>query len=449
MKNRYYNMLLAVLIVFVAVCLIPAASFAQENTDKGAADEKTATAEGRKMDSEAQAALQEAQRRYETNPEDLAAVREPLINYLASPPADRLTPDTLYQMLGQFWYIDEKNDKRVEEARKIYKLGWEAFPDDDGMLLNYAVTTYEFANETLDKDNVEAANTLFVDSGRLFEKYYEVMPEKDIKYLEYAAQTYYQAENLEEAKRVFVKMIGLTETPKDNWLLQTIGICQAQDDSKEEEKYIRLALDYFPMEKKYWKLLANASLAKAATTNNDKYYTEATAAFEIATRVELPDSKSDWRTLIDLYNFLGLPLRSAEATQEGLDMLAKDSTEEEQQLAIAEAYARGARVDKAVSFLDGCIAKNPSYELKLKKATILYDARRNEEALAALDDCIAAKSNAYEAYYRKGWIAWDMKKWEMAKAAFGEAANSREDTIRFTSENALEMLASLDQARSE
>jgi len=426
MKNRFYIKLFAALVIFMAVCSTSAPLFAQEDQGQG---EEAASEEGRKMSREAQEALVETQRRYETNPEDLAAVREPLITYLKTPVDP--TPITVYQMLGQFWYIDEKNDKHVEEAQKVYKLGHEAFPEDEGIMLNYAVTTYELER--------------FEDAAPLFEKYYGMMAEKDIKYLEYAAQTYYMVEDLKNAKRVFLQMLDQTKNPediKDTWMVQIIGICQAMEDSKEEEKYIRMALDYFPMEKKYWRYLANISLSK-------EDYTGGTAALEIATRVQLPDQKSEWRSLIELYNYLGLPLRSAESIQEGLDLLAAESTEEEQQLAIAEAYARGARVDKAVSYLDSVIAKSPSYELKIKKATILYDARRNEEALAALDDCIAMKKNAYDAYYMKGWVAWDMENWSLAKEAFGEAANSREETTRYSSENALEMLASLDEAKAK
>jgi tetratricopeptide (TPR) repeat protein len=203
-----------------------------------------------------------------------------------------------------------------------------------------------------------------------------------------------------------------------------------------------MALDYFPLEKKYWRYLAQAELAK-------EDYKAGTAAFEIATRIALPDKKNEWRTLIDLYNYLGLPLRTAESIQIGLDLLAEESTKEEQQLAIAEAYARGARVDKAVSYLDSVIAKAPSYKLRIKKATILYEARRNAEAIAALDACIDMKSNAYDAQYMKGWVAWDMKDWKMAKKAFGEASNARDENMRYISENALEMLVSLDEARAK
>lgn len=423
MKIKSYKKLFTALVFFMAVCLIPGMLFAKESEGQG---EGETTEDGRKYSVECQEALVEAQRRWETNPEDLAAAREPLINFLKAPVEP--IPSTFYQMLGQFWHIDEKNEKSVEEAQKIFKIGFEAFPEDSGMLFNYAVTTYELEH--------------YNDAGPLFEKYYEMSEEHDIQYLEYAASAFYAADNLKEAKRVYVKIIGLVETPKDSWMQTIIGICQIQEDTKETEKYIRMALDYFPLEKKYWKLLAGIYGEK-----DD--YTGVAAAYEIATRIKLPEDKSEWQNLIEIYNYLGLPLRSAVSIQMGLDLLAAASTEEEQQIKIAEAYARGARVDKAVSYLDSVIAKNPSYTLKIKKATILYEARRNEEAMAALEDCIAEKANAYDAYYMKGWVAWDMKDWDVAERAFEEASVSREETIRYYAENALEMLKSLEKAKSE
>ena len=153
-----------------------------------------------------------------------------------------------------------------------------------------------------------------------------------------------------------------------------------------------------------------------------------------------------------------MPLRSAERTQEGFDLLVKDgtendqeATEKEQHLAVADAYAQGARVDKAVAYLDSVVAKDPSYayDLKLRKASILYEARRNEEALAALDDCIAMNARAYDVHYMKAWIAWDMKDWDLAEEAFDAASSSKEDQVRLTSEDALIMLTDLETARTK
>ncbi len=433
MKNRPYIKLFVMLFLFMALCLVSTSLYAQESNNQDSKKEETAADEGRKMTREAQEALLEAQRRYQTAPDDLASARQPLIDYLATPQAQEETPpQMLYEMLGQFWYNDDKADKHMEEARKIYKAGYEAYPEDDNLLLDYAVTSF--------------ASDKPAEAAPLFEKYYEQNQAHDIKYLEYAGGAYYSANNFKEAKRVYVKMIGLAtkDQLKPAWFDSLIYICEAMEDSAESEKYIKLALDHYPMEKKYWKLWANARYQKEDLK-------AATACYEIGARVEKPTDKTEWRTLIDLYNYLGLPLRSAKSIQMGMDLLAKekDSSVEKQELAVADAYARALRVDKAVAYLDSVIAKTPTYDLKLKKATILYNARRNKEAMAALDDCIAMDKKAYSAYFMKGMVAWDMKEWKIAEDAFDNASSAKDDTIRLNSKDALDMLADLDKAKNE
>ena len=67
--------------------------------------------------------------------------------------------------------------------------------------------------------------------------------------------------------------------------------------------------------------------------------------------------------------------------------------------------------------------------------------------MAVLDECIAMDAKAWDAYYLKGWVAWDLKDWETAKKAFDKATNSKDH--RPVAQDALDMLASLDEAKSK
>ena len=426
MKRAPYIKLSAVLLL-AAVYLFSLGALghlkAQENRENKGKEEAE---EGRKMSREAQEALVEANRRLETKPDDYAAAREPLVNFLAVPQPDPI-PVMMYQMLGQLWYADEKNKKHIEEARKVFKAGFEAFPDNGQLLLNYAVTTYE-----LEK---------FADAAPLFEKYYELDPKHEVKYLEYAAAAYYTAEDLKNAKRVYVRIIGSAEKPETKWLDSIIAICTAQEDNAETEKYIRMALRNYPMEKKYWNLMAQVFYGK-------EDYKGAASVLEIATRVQAPEKDSEWKTLVDLYNYINLPLRAARGLQQELPLMKKGGTsEEDQQILVAEAYARGMRVDKAVAYLDAILAKNTTFKLLMEKGKVLYNARRNKEAIEVLDQCIAMNPKAYNAYIMKGWALWDMKEWKTAKKAFNGALNSKDYGLQ--AQDALDMLASLDEAQAK
>jgi tetratricopeptide (TPR) repeat protein len=396
--------------------------------DSGETEDGAATSDGRKMSREAQVALVEAQRRMTTEPDNYASAREPLVQYLVTPQEEPI-PETVYMMLGQLYYVDKSDEKNVEEANKIYKTAYAAFPENESFLLNYAVTTYEI-------DHLSEA-------AALFEKYYDVSEEKDMQFLENAAGLYFSVEDLKNAKRIFLRMIDLVEVPESGWLQNIIGICQLQENVEETEKYIWLSLKYYPMEKKFWDYLYYVYSAKEDLKG-------ATAAMEIASRIVTPSTGDAWQNLITLYNYLGLYNRSADTLKAGFDLIVEKTGErEETHLSIADFYARAGKVDNAIAYLDSAIAKNPSYNLKIKKAEILYDARRNEEALAALDDCIAENSRAYDAYYMKGWIAWDMKDWRTAEEAFDVSSSSKDDIIRVNSKNCLDMLADLEVARTK
>jgi len=250
--------------VLITICISLSVAFAQT---KSAGPEEKETLENApspasvsqvvpQISGEAQIALVEAQRRFEANPEDLASAREPLVEYVETYPEDSV-PLMIYQMLGQFWYIDEQNNKHIEEAQKVYKAGYEAFPEDDGMLLNYSVTTYELANESLNKDDIEAAKKLIMAAAGLFEEYYNLNEKHEAKYLEYAAASYIAAGNLTEAKRVSFQLVDSTASPEARWFDIAINLCQETEDSENEEYYIHQAMDFYPSEDKFKKLLAN------------------------------------------------------------------------------------------------------------------------------------------------------------------------------------------------
>ncbi len=434
MKKRPFFKLFAVTALSMAVCLVSlgsstsvlAAGISKTDEDK----EKSAN-EGRRISPEAQAALVEAQRRRETDPDDLAAARQPLIEFVAAPSAamtegENPIPLVMYQMLAQLWYQDTDAKDNMQEALKIFKAGHEAYPEDEMLLRNYAVSAYELEQ--------------FAVAAPLFERYYDLSETHEVKFLSYAAAAFYIGENLKESKRVYIRMIDAVEIPESTWLEQIISICMEQEDQPEVDKYIKMALEFYPMERKYWNLMANSFLTK-------EDYRGATSAYEIAAFVESPDKKGQWKNLIELYNYVGLPLRSAKSIQKGLNLLAEGGQPEDQHILVAEAYARGARVDRAISYLDGILAKNKNFKLLMAKGKILYEARRNKEAIAVFDECIEMNAKAWDAYRMKAFAAWDLKEWEVAKEAFDSMLNSKD--YRLMAQDGIAMLEDLDKAKAE
>jgi tetratricopeptide (TPR) repeat protein len=364
---------------------------------------------------EAQEALVEAQRLYQNN--EYAKARAPLLRFLATESEE--VPAVLYQMLATCWYLDDN----PEEARKVYEKGYAAYPKNEDMLYNYAAVSYELED--------------FMKAGQLFEELYDVKKEKDLEMLYQAAVCYYTAEELGEAVRIFEKMIDLSEEPESSWFETIISIYMEEGNNDKAEEYVLRALDIFPLMRRYWELLAAIRLDKSN-------YRGAASALEIGFTIQPPEERNKWANLLDLYNYLRVPLRTAKSLE---TLMKMNAATEEDYIRIAQAYEATLRVDKAVSFLESVISKNPSKKLLFEKARILYDARRNKEAIEVLDECLRADPDNGYAYVLKGFAAWDMEDWKKMKEAFTMAQNFSE--YKLQAREALAVVEDLERAKSD
>jgi len=395
-------------LMFITCSLVCTSSY-------GYAQEKEEGGETRDFTREAQVALVEAQEFYSND--EYAKARTPLLEYLATEPEE--VPVVLYQILATCWYLDGN----YEEAQKVYAEGYSAYPKSEEILYNYAAVSYELEE--------------YIKSAQLFEELYDVKVEKDLEILYQAAVCYYTAEELEEAVRVFDKMIDLSEKPESSWFETIISIYMEEGNNDKAEEYILKALDVFPLMRKYWQFLAGIRL-------DESNYRGAASALEIGYTIEPPEERNQWTNLLDLYTYLRVPLRTAKSLE---TLMEENAATEEDYIRIAQAYADTFRVDKAVSFLDSVISKNSSKDLLFEKARILYDARRNKEAIKALDECLAVDPDNGYAHILKGFAAWDMEDWKKMKEAFIMAQNFSKYKVQ--AKEALAVVEDLERARSE
>ncbi len=369
--------------------------------------------EGPRLTREAQLAMVNAQELM--GKEDNAGALKTLLDFLATGP--EFIPETMYLMLGALYYYEEN----LEESVKAYEKGHNAFPDSENMALQYSVML----------TNAQKYDR----AAPMFEKVYEMITKKDIKYLINAAKCYYLAEKLEDSKRVFKRLIKMTDPPEKDWYDSIIRIAEDQQNSQEAEGYVMEALTFYPMEVKYWNVLASLRQQQEDIRGT-------ASAYDIATHVKPPEGINQWKILIQLYNYLNVPLRAATKMQKTFDI---EKPKEKDHITIANAYVRAMKTDEAVAYLDKVIAKERSVNLMLEKAKILYDARRNKQAIEALDQLLAADPKNEEAYIMKGWVAWDMKEWDAAEDAFEKVINDKD--LRQQAKEALGGLTSLKEAR--
>jgi len=376
------------------------------------------------MSREAQKALYSAQEAMRL--EKFAAARNLLVDYRATltdeqKQLDENLPNMFYHFLAQTWIAEDN----LKEARKIFKEGWDRYPDDEYMMLNYAITTYNTEN--------------FAEAAPLFEKIYEVRKEKDSRYLQQAATAYYQIENFQEAKRVLKQMFGLPEPAKPEWYQMIIQICMELNQVKEAESYVLQYLKEDPLKSDYWVLFAQMRL-------DQEDYKGGASALEISYHIKDPDKISRYEDLAELYNYLNAPLKAAKSLEMALKE-KKQAESNELKYKMIEIYKKALRFDKALSILDEMIAKAPTAKLYYDKARLLYDIQRMNEAIDILDECLKLDPKMGEAYILKGFAKWYLKDWNAARRTFDKAYEIK--NVRAQAEDAIAVLEDLEKAKDQ
>ncbi len=316
-----------------------------------------------------------------------------LDKYIESRPP--VVPLPVYELIAYIWL--EKEDH--EQARKYFKIMYNAQPDDPKILKNYALLTFQTKH--------------YAEAAVLFEQLYEVEEAtKPGGALPHAAQSYMLAEDLDNAKRVLERLVGLPGEPEARWYEVLISICLERNEMKDAERYIIDLLRLNPVQAKYWKYLAQIRMKR-------EEWRTATSDLEISHRVEAPKRQSEWMFLGDLYTTaVNAPLMGARCYKEAY----KDNSAEKGYLSISRIYQTAYRYDEAITTLNEGIKKNlMSAPLLLEKGRVLYEARRYKEAIVTLEECVKIDPKSGDAYFQMGLAAWTLKEWGTARTAFVQA----------------------------
>jgi len=372
--------------------------------------------EEEKLSREAQKALFEAQEAMKEPENDYAAAVQLLVDYAANKPPEENIPTVWYHMLGYAYSAQDK----MKEARQVFKDGHEADPDDENLLLNYAIATWEVEE--------------FAEAAAVFEKIYETREEKDVKFLRQSAAAWYQAEELLEAKRVLKRMLSLPVKPEADWYQTLINICMEMEQMDEAEGYVWEFLKFDPLQAEYWQLLAQLRL------DNDDYRSAA-SALEISYVIKEPKRKKSYEDLADLFAYLSAPLKAAAS----LENAYKDQKPSDKFMGLVDAYARAQRFSKALKYINQLIAEKRTGRLLLEKGNLLYNGGRIKEAIAAWDECIDVEPDKGECHILKGFAYWDLLDWENARSTFEVAMDNEEYELQ--AEDAIAVLDDLDAAK--
>ena len=197
---------------------------------------------------DAKKAMVEAQKLFENK--EVENARNVLQDYMDT--THDTIPADAYLMLGYYWY----NDKKLDEALKVFKEGYEAYPDNNDLMSYYGSTLYEMGE--------------FAEAAPLLEKRYEESESKDIRMLEAAAGAYYQLKSYDDTIRVVKEMIDSQYDPKPEWINMLIGIYQEQEEYNRAIEVIETYMAISGAPKETW--LKQIIACYYAQQNYEKMY---------------------------------------------------------------------------------------------------------------------------------------------------------------------------------
>jgi len=405
-KDIYFKIPTTVLAVCIFSLLFFSLSAFSAEKDGG---EIAKSVEKVRMSKETQAALVAAQDFIAQ--EDFKSAKQLLVDHLATNPEYK--PEALYAMLAYVSYSLEE----LDNAAKYLKEAYQAYPKES-LLINWASVLYE--SEKYD------------ESAAIFERAAGEYPEKRAEYLDKAVAGFYAGEKLSEAKRVLIKILNMQKEPDFKSYEKLFSLCEEMGQRDEARKYLVQMMNLDPLNSNYWQRLA-------IMYNEDEDYVGATGALEIAFNLKEP-KKSELDNLDQLYAYLNVPLRLAKSIQKRSDRTENDNKR------MIEAYLNAIRTDKAVSIIDEMFRKKKDADLLFQKGKILYEARKNKDAIKTLDECIALNPNKVEAYMLKGFCAWDLEDWNLAKESFKKAITDK--NYKRQASELITVIESLEEAKA-
>jgi len=248
--------------------------------------------------------------------------------------------------------------------------------------------------------------------------------------LEASAQTamehYPQA--LEAIDKAIERAQDMREAPPEQWYQLKLAVQLWMEKYSQAVDTLEIMIARWPEKSEYWIQIAQGQLA----LGQDE---QALATMALAYRKGLLRTESDISLLSTLYSNAGVPYKSAEVLQSGIEAGALESTGSNWARAAAEWYA-AEELDKALAAYELAGGESERGEIDLRRGFILADLERWTEARDALDAAIGKGGlqdrQLGDAYLMRGMVQFNLGNFDQAGTDWGRA--SRFESTRTAAE---------------
>lgn len=327
-------------------------------------------------------------------------------DYLLAHPENR--HGRFFLLLGNSYF----RLKAFAKAQTAYRQGLELQPRDPMFHLNLALAL-ENGGQTR-----QAADQYL--------RAYEVRNEPDPQLLYRAAALLAGTKQYRRAAKVLGQLGRRHPPARTEWLELLLYVHFELQDYGAAIRVTEQLLAMAPEKIVYWQQLAQLRLQR-------KQYLGAAAAYEVVYRSR-PPSRKELEQLAELYLYVNLPLRAAQA----LERIAPDDRSRGDLQRLAGLYRRGGLAEEAERCLTRLMERWPDAEACQLKAELLYERGAYEQALQLLDKACESYPEHARLYLQRGYAAWQLQDWERAARSFVAAQRFKSTRSRATA--ALEII---------
>jgi len=313
---------------------------------------------------------------------------------------------TLYQMLAQVEWARSNFESALVNFEMAVEIN--ALPDRVHFALMYQIAQLYYMQERYD----EALERLALWMCK-------VPPENvtDASYV-LKASIYAQKEDWKNVIPAIETAISMSEKPKEAWYQLKLASHFELEQYPKAAQTLEVMIQTWPDKKIYWVQLSQIYYKL-------KKDDEALAVIALAYRRSMLDKQTDIMYLSNLYSNRDVPVKAAGVLQKGIEDGIVEASKKYWAMT-ADAWYAAEEMENALAAYEMAGKASSDGEIDLRRAYILVDMERWDEAIEALDEALEKggfnERKTGEAYVLLGMSHFSLENYDKASTAWGRAS---------------------------
>lgn len=312
---------------------------------------------------------------------------------------------TLYQMMAQVEWARSNFESALFNFEQAVEI--DALPDNIHFALMYQISQLYYMQERYD----EALDKLALWMCK-------VPPEKiTAAAWVLKASIYAQKEDWKNVIPAIETAISMSDEPKEAWYQLKLASHFELEQFPKAAQTLEIMIEKWPAKKDYWVQLSQIHYKL-------KKDDEALSVIALAYRRNMLDKQTDLMYLSNLYSNRDVPFKAAAVLQKGIEDNIIEGSEKNWTMT-ADAWYAAEESERALAAYEQAGKASSSGDIDLRRAYILVDMERWEEAAEALKAAIekgGLKERKFgEAYLLLGMSEFSLGNYSEASTAWGRA----------------------------